>query len=112
MAKTLLFSITKKDFEMQTFRSGGPGGQNQNKVSSGVRLVHRASGAVGESRESRSQLQNKKSAFLRLTNNKVFRSWLKLESARRTGALAEVERAVDRAMRPENLKVEYLSEAL
>ena len=112
MAKKLLFSVTKKDFEVQTFRSGGPGGQNQNKVNSGVRIIHRASGATGEARDSRHQLQNKKSAFLRLTNSKTFKTWMRAEIARRTGALAEAERAVALAMRPENLRIEYLLETV
>jgi protein subunit release factor B len=64
--KMLLFSVTKKDLDVQTFRSGGKGGQNQNKVESGVRIIHRASGAVGESREYRDQPQNKKAAFQRM----------------------------------------------
>jgi protein subunit release factor B len=45
--------------EVQTFRSGGKGGQHQNKVESGVRLLHRPSGLVVESREERSQYLNK-----------------------------------------------------
>lgn len=49
--KELLFSLTKKDFRIETFRSGGKGGQHQNKTDSGVRIVHLESGAVGESRE-------------------------------------------------------------
>jgi len=105
--KTLLFSVTKKEFEMQTFRSGGPGGQNQNKVNSGVRLLHKVSGAVGEARDSRYQLQNKKSAFTRLCNSSEFKSWLKLESLRRLGTLQEIEKQVEESMRPENIKVEY-----
>ena len=56
----LLFSITKKDFEIQTFRSGGKGGQHQNKTDSGVRIIHRDSGARAESREERSQARNKR----------------------------------------------------
>ena len=41
--KKLLFSVTKKDFDIQTFRSGGKGGQHQNKRDTGVRCVHKAS---------------------------------------------------------------------
>ncbi len=106
--KKLLFSVTKKDFEIQTFRSGGPGGQNQNKVSSGVRLIHRASGAIGEARDSRSQLNNKKAAFSRLVNSPKFKAWIKIESARRLGIRDEIEKRVDDMMNPKNLKVEYL----
>jgi protein subunit release factor B len=40
MGKELLFSLTKKDFRIDTFRAGGKGGQKQNKTSSGVRVTH------------------------------------------------------------------------
>ncbi len=56
-SKKLLFSITKDDFTVQTFRSGGKGGQNQNKVESGVRIIHPASGAIGESREANCRIR-------------------------------------------------------
>ena len=104
--KTKLFSITKRDFEVQTFRSGGPGGQNQNKVSSGVRIIHKASGAVGESRETRSQLLNKRSAFTRLTETPAFKAWLKVEIARQTGVFRDMESRVDSMMQPHNLLIE------
>lgn len=102
-----LFSVTRKDFEMQTFRSGGAGGQNQNKVNSGVRLIHKASGAVGEARNSRYQHQNKQAAFLRLIKSDKFQGWMKIETARRLGTLRDIEKIVDDLMRPENIKVEY-----
>lgn len=63
--RELLFSVTKKDFRIYTFRAGGKGGQKQNKTSSGVRFTHIESGAVGESREERSQHRNKEIAFKR-----------------------------------------------
>ena len=56
--RELLFRVTMKDCDRQTFRAGGKGGQNQNKRDTGVRIIHRASGAVGESREHRTQGQN------------------------------------------------------
>ncbi len=74
-----VFSITANDLRIDTFRSGGKGGQNQNKVNSGVRIVHEPSGAVGESREERDQLQNKKQAFKRMTESKEFQSWIALQ---------------------------------
>jgi len=110
--RQLVFSITKKDFDIQTFRSGGKGGQNQNKRDTGVRFIHRESGAVGEARDSRNQLRNKRSAFRRCITTKKFKDWYKLEVARRTGELAamehRVEKAVDEAMDPKNIKVEYV----
>lgn len=74
--KEHVLSVTKKDVEMQTFRSGGPGGQNQNKTSSGVRFIHRPSRAVGESREHRTQLENKRAAFQRMAKHWRFRLWI------------------------------------
>lgn len=58
MGRQLVFSVTARDCVRQTFRSGGKGGQNQNKRDTGVRFIHRPSGAVGEARDERSQHQN------------------------------------------------------
>lgn len=69
--KTVIFTATRKDFRVDTFRSGGPGGQNQNKVESGVRITHLPTGMVGESREERSQYGNKQRAFERLAHKLV-----------------------------------------
>lgn len=80
MIRELILSVTLQDCDVQTFRSGGPGGQHQNKTSSGVRIIHRASGARGESREERSQLHNKRTAFRRMTETGTFRIWLARET--------------------------------
>lgn len=105
--RKLLFSITKKDFDVETFRAGGKGGQKQNKTSSGVRIRHRDSGAVGECRNHRSQLQNKKEAFRRLAESDKFKKWHKIESAKRMGLHEGIEEKVDEMMKDENLKVEH-----
>lgn len=95
-----IFSVTIKDCKVETFRAGGKGGQNQNKRDTGVRIKHPPSGAVGEARDGRSQLQNKRKAFKRMAESKVFQTWI------RRVALG-IDVAVDEAMAPENLKVEY-----
>ncbi|HEY4509848.1 MAG TPA: peptide chain release factor-like protein [Candidatus Paceibacterota bacterium] len=56
----------ERDTEIEFFRGSGPGGQNRNKVESGVRLRHIPSGIVVEAEDARSQGQNKKHAFERL----------------------------------------------
>lgn len=96
--------LTKDDFVIQTFRAGGKGGQNQNKRDSGVRILHPPSGARGESRDARTQGENRKRAFNRMVATPTFQRWLKLEHARAVGA---IEAAVESQMRPENLTVEY-----
>jgi protein subunit release factor A len=103
----LLFSLTKKDFEMQTFRCSGKGGQNVNKVETGVRLIHTASGARAESCEQRHQYQNKVIAFKKLLETPKFKAWHKLECARRLGHVS-IDDIVDDQMRPQNLKIENL----
>lgn len=104
-----LFTVTLKDCRVDTFRAGGKGGQNQNKRDSGVRVVHAPSGAVGESREERSQLQNKKKAFQRMAESKLFVRWAMQKGAdiiaERANRLT-VEQAVKEALKPENLKIE------
>ena len=74
--KELILRVTLDDCEFQTFHAGGKGGQNQNTRDTGVRIIHRASGARGESREQRTQGQNKKLAFRRMAESVVFKQWL------------------------------------
>lgn len=99
----LAFSVTIDDCEVQTFRSGGKGGQHQNKTESGVRVIHHDSGARGESREHRSQLQNKRAAFTRMVETPKFQSYIKLRLYGVGRAEAEVARALERT---QDLRVE------
>lgn len=100
--KEKVLSVTIHDCEVQTFRAGGPGGQNQNKRDTGVRIIHPPSGAVGESREERSQLQNKKKAWLKMVRSLKFKLWIKQQAGVSAVVIAEVERD----MLPHNLRVE------
>ena len=66
------FPIPESDAELlaqcrvETFRSGGPGGQHQNTTESGVRLVHLPTGVRTSSRQERSQHRNRALALQRL----------------------------------------------
>jgi peptide chain release factor 2 len=70
-----------------TFRSGGPGGQHQNKTESGVRYTHLPTGIAAESRTERSQHKNDQMA-LQLLKAKLYR----IEEQKRR---AEVEKLYD-----------------
>lgn len=109
VAKELLFSLTKKDFKIDTFRSGGKGGQYQNTTDSGVRITHIESGAVGESRTERSQSQNKKLALQRLVASDTFQKWQKIKSSQIMGLIKtpeQIEKELEDWMKDENLKIE------
>jgi peptide chain release factor 2 len=84
---TIEIEIRDEDLERQTFRSGGPGGQHQNKTESGVRFIHKPTGIAAESRTERSQHKNADNA-LKLLKAKLYR----IEEQKR---LAEVEKHYD-----------------
>jgi protein subunit release factor A len=104
--KELLFSITAADCDWSYERGTGPGGQARNKTESKVRCTHRDSGAVGVSDETRSQHANKKKAFAAMAGTDKFKAWHRVECARHTGALLEMERRVDNAMRPSKIIID------
>lgn len=100
--KKPFLTIGKDEFEIQTFSAGGPGGQHQNTSNTAVRITHRASGARGEARDSRSQHQNKRAALARLVEDPRFKIWLN----RQLWAKIQPEQQVEQDMHPRNLKVE------
>ncbi len=108
MKNEKLLSIT--DFDVTFYKaSDGKGGQKANKTSSACRIVHRRSGAVGDSSTHRQQYQNKKEAFRRLNDTKKFKNWLRMEVGAVLAGYSGIEQKIDKMMNKKNLKVEYIS---
>lgn len=111
MNKELLFSVTKKDFDINYFSGTGAGGQHRNKHQNCVRLKHLESGIITTGQNHRDRKANLKDAFNSMVNNTQFKIWLNRKIYEQTEKyekdLKNLEKRVDEAMEEKNLRIEY-----
>ena len=91
--------INPQDCELQFFRSSSRGGQNVQKVSSAVRIIHKPTGLVVSCQTERDQWQNRQTAMGMLRA----KLW-ELEEERKRLALSDLRQAIGRGMRPEKIR--------
>lgn len=96
--RKLLFSVNKDDFTVTTYCGSGPGGQHRNRKRTGVRIVHKDSGAKVECCEGKSQARNKQKAFRRLVKSAAFMRWHRIKVFDMLHA-ADIEAKVEKEMK-------------
>lgn len=103
--RKLLFSVTKKDFDIEYFSGTGAGGQHRNKHQNCVRMKHPESGATATGQSSKSREANQREAFKNIINHSDFKMWHNRRVQEELTGVKLKDKVRD-MMREENLHIE------
>lgn len=107
--RTKLFTVDIADCKVDTFTVRGHGGAGKDTSNTGVRVTHEPSGSVGRSDKSRSQLDNKREAFVKMASDRLFRSWCRTKANQLlTGK--SIDDTVEELMEAKNFRFEVRGE--
>lgn len=103
--RKLLFSVTKKDFDIEYYSGTGAGGQHRNKHQNCVRMKHPPSGVTTTGQSNKSREANLREAFRNMVNHGDFKMWHN-RRVREELTGVRIEETVRDMMREENLRIE------
>ncbi len=109
LRKPLFSLLPGRDLIFKTTTGSGPGGQKRNKTECTVILNHPESGVTVKAGDEVSQHRNKRIALRRLTENRKFKTWVRLKAAMIAEGYRSVEEKVTALMKSDSLKVEYVT---
>lgn len=109
MNNNVVFSVTKKDFEVTWFSGSGGGGQHRNKHKNCCRLKHIDTGIIKVGTKHKERSSNQKDALTAMSKDAKFKAYCE-SKLREIEKGITIEQEIDEMMKPENLLIQCKDE--